>query len=306
MKPLTDITILTDSRYVAPGNTDPYVANILHEDMLVQKALEERGLKVNRINWDHSEADWSATRFILFRSTWDYFDRFAEFRRWLERVRHQTSLINPYSIISWNLDKHYLEDLRAKGTCIPPTLFIEKGDSRPLERIVEETGWEELILKPVVSGAARHTYRFTAAEAGKHEQVYRQLIREEGMIVQEFQHQVLTKGEVAFMLFGGRFTHAVLKRAREGDFRVQDDYGGSIELYSASGEEIAFAEKVVSLCRPQPLYARVDAIWDNQDQLAVSELELIEPELWFRLNPAASRIMAATIVSHINGSINTQ
>ena len=91
MKSLTDITILTDSRYVTPGKSDPYVANILYEEMLVRKALEERGLKVNRINWDHPETDWSATRFIFFRSTWDYFDRFAEFRQWLERVRHQVS-----------------------------------------------------------------------------------------------------------------------------------------------------------------------------------------------------------------------
>jgi len=306
MKPRTDITILTDSRYVAPGKTDPYVDNILHEEMLVRKALEENGLKVDRINWDHPETDWSATRFILFRSTWDYFERFEEFRRWLEMVRHQTSMINPYSIISWNLDKHYLDDLRARGTCIPPTRFIEKGETHSLKGIVEETGWQEVILKPVISGAARHTYRFTPAEAGKYDQVYRQLIGEEAMMVQEFQHQVLTRGEVAFMLIEGRFTHAVLKRARKGDFRVQDDFGGSIELYDASGEEIAFAEQVVSHCRPLPLYARVDAIWDNQDRLAVSELELIEPELWFRLNPAASRQLAETIVRHINGSINTQ
>ena len=79
----------------------------------------------------------------------------------------------------------------------------------------------------MVSGAARHTYRFLPEDAEQHETLYQQLIGEEAMMIQEFQVQVPIKGEVAFMLFDGRFTHAILKKAKEGDFRVQDDFGGS-------------------------------------------------------------------------------
>ena len=75
----TDITILTDSRYLAPRKRDSFIRNILHEDGLVQSALEKRGLKVQRTNWDNPEVDWSDTRYILFFSTWDYVDRYAEF-----------------------------------------------------------------------------------------------------------------------------------------------------------------------------------------------------------------------------------
>jgi len=73
---------------------------------------------------------------------------------------------------------------------------------------------------------------------------------------------------------------------------VQDDYGGTIHLYAPSPEEIAFAEKAVKACSPVPLYARVDVIWDNNNELAIIELELIEPELWFRKNDKAADLLA--------------
>jgi len=233
---------------------------------------------------------------LVFRSTWDYFDRFPEFSKWLEQVSGQTRLINPYSIIQWNIDKHYLQDLSNKGINIPPTLYIEPGNSRSLQGIIQETGWSDSILKPCVSGTARHTYRLHPGNIAAHETVFNELIAVESMMLQEFQAKVISKGEMAFVLFGGKYSHAVLKRARSGDFRVHEDYGGSVEAYIASQAEIDFAENIVAVCDPLPVYARVDAIWDNNNKLCVSELELIEPELWFRLFPQAAELFADAIL----------
>ena len=63
------------------------------------------------------------------------------------------------------------------------------------------------------------------------------------------------------------------KMAKKGDFRVQDDFGGSVNQYQANEEEIYFAENVIAVLENQPIYARVDVIWDNNNELAVSELE---------------------------------
>jgi len=78
-----DITILTESQFVDPVTLSPFVKNVLKEDELVRTALEKRGLKVYRTHWDDERMNWSDTRHILFRSTWDYFNRFAEFDPWL-------------------------------------------------------------------------------------------------------------------------------------------------------------------------------------------------------------------------------
>lgn len=294
-----DAVVLTDSRYVAPVNIDRYVQNVLDEDNLVMRALERRGLKVWRTNWDNPDFDWSATKFVIFRSTWDYFERFPEFSAWLDRVSTMTSMVNQYEIIKWNMDKHYLGDLEQKGINITPTLFIEPGDQRSLNEIIEETRWSEIILKPAVSGASRHTYRLHPDNIKDHKRVFRELIAIESMLLQEFQHNIIEKGEVALMVFGGKYSHAVLKKAKAGDFRVQDDFGGSVHDYHASAVEIEFAEKVVSVCDPLPVYARVDVIRDNKNELCVSELELIEPELWLRKYPRAADLFVDSLIDLI-------
>jgi len=295
-----DVVLLTDSRYVAPQNTDQYTQNVLTEDGLVSKALESRGLKVWRTNWDNPDFDWSSTRYILFRTTWDYFNRFDEFKVWLESVSKKTELINSESIIKWNIDKFYLEDLSKKGIRIPPTIFIKPKDNRTLSEIIDTSGWSEVILKPAISGGARHTYRIKADHAQEFEGIYQTLIKSEAMLLQEFQHQIMEKGEVAFMVFGGKYSHAILKKGKSGDFRVQDDFGGTVHEYVASHQEIVFAEQVVAACTSLPVYARVDVLWDNNNEPSLSELELIEPEMWFRNHKPAADSMANALVKHIN------
>jgi hypothetical protein len=133
-----DIVLLTDSRYVSHDHPDWYIQNIFDDERPVIRALEKRGLRVWRTNWDNPDFDWSQTRYVVFRSTWDYFDRFPEFSKWLEKVSRQTRMINPYPIIKWNMDKHYLRDLVNKGINIPPTVYIEPGDPRTLQGIIRE------------------------------------------------------------------------------------------------------------------------------------------------------------------------
>ncbi len=295
-----DVTILTETRYVNPTEVDQYVQNILDEDRLVAEALEALSLKTTRTNWDDPNFDWSQTKSVVFRSTWDYFHRFEEFNNWLLSIKDKTQMINPYELIQWNLDKHYLKDLEEKGIRIPPTEFIEIGDTRSLATIAEATGWSKFILKPAIAGAARHTYKLDPSNIEKHEALFKELIENEAMLLQEFQELVVTKGEISLNVFGGKYTHAVLKKAKPGDFRVQDDFGGTLHEYEPNEEEINFAINAVKACDPLPSYARVDIIWNNQEELCISELEMIEPELWFRRNPSAAKVLAEHILKNLD------
>ncbi len=295
-----DIVILTDSRFLNSESTDEYVQNVLLEDKYAKVELERKGLRVGRTNWDNADFDWTETEYVIFKTTWDYFDRFEEFSKWLDDVSKKTKLINRIETIRWNVDKHYLLDLNKKGVNVPNTIFIEQGDTREFAEIYLNSGWKDSILKPVVSGGGRHTYKINKDNAAEHETIYRELIKNEAMMLQEFQYSVLDEGEKTFMVFGGKYSHAVLKKAKAGDFRVQDDYGGSVHEYIASKEEVEFAEWVVSLCNPIPVYGRVDAIKDNEGKLAVSELELIEPEMWFRMKPGSAEIYAEEVLRAMN------
>lgn len=297
-----DITILTDHRYVNPPleERSEYVSNVLLEDQLLFDALTKKGLKVTRTNWDNPDFDWTTTRYALFRTTWDYFDRFDEFEPWLEKVELQTTLLNSSDLLYWNIDKHYLQDLQDHGVRIPATVFLEQSSTETLDDAVIKTGWKEVVLKPVISGAGRHTYRFIATDAHKYEDVFQELLQNESMMIQEYQAQITTKGEVALVFFEDQFSHAILKKAKPGDFRVQDDFGGTVHNYQPSEEMINFAKFAISKCPELPMYARVDLIWDNDDQFAVSELEMIEPELWFRKAENAVELFSDVIFDRLS------
>lgn len=297
--PIFDITLLTESRYHNPVNPNNYVQNILTEDRLMRNALKKKGLRVTRADWADPDFDWTSTSAALFRTTWDYFDRFPEFTRWLNTASTKTRLINPVELIRWNMDKHYLRDLERKGIAIPPTRIIEKGASMTLRELHADAGWGDAVLKPAVSGGGRHTYRVQQDTLEGLESTFQSLITNESMILQPYYRSIETRGEVALMVIGGRFSHAILKRAKEGDFRVQDDFGGTVHPYTPTLAEIEFAEHVVSVCTPQPLYARVDLMFDDNDRPVVSELELIEPEMWFRFHPAAADVLAEIIVNQL-------
>ena len=294
-----DCVVLTDKRYTINSSTEQYIQNVLDEDAFVVNALKAEGLNAIRLAWDDANFDWNSTKCIIFRTTWDYFDRFSEFSVWLTKVSKQTTLINSEAIIRWNIDKHYLQDLQKNNVHIAETHFIEKGTQTTLKQLHRSLQWNETVLKPCVSGAARHTYKLNAENLDAHETIFQELTSEEAMMLQPFQYNIIEKGEISLMVFNGQFTHAVLKKAKAGDFRVQDDFGGSVHDYQPTAQEIAFAENTVRACKELPLYARVDIFEDNNGHIALSELELIEPELWFRKHPEASTILAKAVKSRI-------
>ena len=290
-----DIVILTEDRYVNPSVINDYNKNLLLEDQLVSDALKNEGISVERKSWSDPDFDWSTTKFIIFRSTWDYFDRYDEFTVWLKNVSIKTTLLNSAEIIHWNIDKHYLLDLKQKGIHICESYFIEKGTDTSLLELHDNLGWEKTVLKPCVSGAARHTYKLEKDTFDQHEMNFQELISNEAMMLQPFQENIMTKGEFSFVIINGKYSHAVLKIAKPGDFRVQDDFGGTVHVHQANEEQIQFSENAVKACKGKPMYARVDVIIDNDDKLAISEIELIEPELWFRNHQNAALILAKEI-----------
>lgn len=294
-----DITLLTDGRYRHPQPGNFYVENIFREEELLTAALLRRGCTVCRTHWDDPDFDWNNTRAAVFRTTWDYFHRYPEFLNWLYRAASHTQLINSPDLVLWNADKHYLLDLQQQGVHIPPTHLVETGYSGSLHEVVALCGWDELVLKPAVSGAGRHTYRFKADQAHQFDQVFRELVCHESVLLQEFQATVLQQGEAALMFFDGHYSHAALKKARPGDFRVQDDFGGTVHRYQPATADIELARKALAACHPPAVYARVDLLWDADAKPMVSELELIEPELWLRLHPPAAEAFADALLKAI-------
>jgi len=296
-----DIALLTDHRYTAqkasPG--DWYMGNILHDDRLLQDALSAIGLTSVRIDWADPDVDWSRFRCAVFRTTWDYYERVSEFTNWLDRIEKQTRLCNDISLIRWNLDKHYLTDLATKEIPVVNSRFIESGSSITLHQLLDETGWEEAVLKPSVSGGAYHTFRVNRGNADMLQPTVHPLIADKSFLMQPFMDEIQLTGEDTLMIIDGRYTHAVRKVATAGDFRVQDDHGGTVHAYEPTHQQIDLAERAMVACPSPPAYGRVDMVRDQNGDWVVMELEIIEPELWLRHHPPAASYFAQAIAREV-------
>jgi glutathione synthase/RimK-type ligase-like ATP-grasp enzyme len=291
------ITVVTAKKFYHPETVTPYIANILKEYELLKAALEAKGVSVERTYWDDPHYDWSQTDAAVVRTVWDYFERSDAFVRWMATTAAKTRLINPLPLLQWNTHKYYLRDLRERGVRIVPTQFIDAGSDTTLRELSNATGWKQLVVKPAISAAAFHTYKITEEEIDAKEALFHSLVAKRDMLVQEYLPTITAKGEASLMVFNGNYTHAVLKKAKAGDFRVQDDFGGTVHPYEPTQEEIRFAEHANAQCPVPPAYGRVDIVWDAEGGCYLSEMEFLDPEIWLRFAPHTAERLAEGILS---------
>ena len=116
------------------------------------------------------------------------------------------------------------------------------------------------------------------------------------MMVQPFLRSVIEEGEYSVMLFGGTFSHCIVKRPKTGDYRVQPHLGGREEKCDPPEGAIDLAKTALAAAPTEAAYARVDMVRGNDGALNVIELELIEPALWLQHAPDRGALFAATLM----------
>lgn len=286
------------------------VPAITTDDRLLRDALVARGAEVDARPWD-ARVDWSSYHRMVLRSCWNFHHRPREFLLWVDEVkeRHDGSLRNAPALVRWSVDKRYLQDLDAHGIAIVPTIWVSVGDGEEvpnLDELIAAQGWTGgAVVKPAISATAHETWRVAADDRASHQTRFEALLAKStsGVMVQPFLPEIQEDGEWSLIFLGGDFSHAVVKRPADGDFRVQHDFGGTVERREPSVALIEDARAVLEAAAratntgvEEILYARVDGIVRNR-ALLLMELEVIEPALFFSHAPGAAARMAELIVS---------
>lgn len=279
------------------------------DDEPFHQALTERGIRFSTEVWDGPDVDWETYDACLIRTTWDYMEKHAAFVAWARQVGEKIPFFNHPDVITWNTHKSYLRILEECGIPIAPTIWLKRGATLDLENEMRTRGWERGFLKPMVGATARETLRFRRDQEGlsKANDHLCRTLQVEDMMVQPYLHHVETKGELSVIFLGGEISHAVQKIPVPGDYRVQDDFGAKDFPIELSGPQSDLARRVVSTAEAQLncldgvplLYARVDFLWDNDEKLCVTELELVEPSLFFRHSETAPSRFVDVLVDRI-------
>ena len=266
-------------------------------ERLVLPHLASAGVDVRFVDWRDPTLDIARFDLVVLRTCWDYHLRIAEFLNWLQRTARAVPVLNMLETVLWNYSKFYLQELEAQGIEIPPTVFVaaESLSAADRERILS---WQKIVVKPAVSATAHNT-RLT--ESGSFFQGNEPAQKMQGLyLVQQFIPEVVTNGEISFIYIDGSYSHAVLKRAATGEFRVQKDFGGSATPLQPPAELRQQADEIaaaVSHVRDS-LYCRIDTV-ERDGRLLLMELELIEPELFLGLANGAAGAFAAAILKKL-------
>jgi glutathione synthase/RimK-type ligase-like ATP-grasp enzyme len=273
-------------RHIAFATSADY-PELTPDDHLAVEALATAGVSVRAAIWDDPGVRWDAFDAVVVRSCWNYHLRPGEFLEWLAAVEATgVPLFNAPGTVRWNLDKSYLADLARDGIAVPPTVWLERGSEVDLGGLLVERGWKRAVVKPAISASAYETWTTSPARAAADAPRLRALLDRSTVMLQPFLDEVCTGGEWSLIFFDGAYSHSVLKRPAAGDFRVQSELGGSHEAAEPPARLVEAAKRTLEAAPGRSLYARVDGVDSNGD-LLLMELELIDPVLFFALDPAA-------------------
>ncbi|TDU83411.1 glutathione synthase/RimK-type ligase-like ATP-grasp enzyme [Kribbella voronezhensis] len=272
-------------------------ADLHADDLPLLAALRTAGLDPVVQVWADPSVDWSAYDGVLLRSVWDYQTRYLEFTEWLGQLdKAGVPVLNDSDLVRWNGDKRYLLELRERGVAIVPS---QVAAGACLREVVAGLNGQEIVIKPTVSASARNTVRGLAG-SGELDAAMGEL-PDDVYLVQPFLPEIQSEGEWSLIYLDGEFSHAVLKRPADGDYRVQDDFGGTATPADPAPAVRAAADAVLAAVdsRTPPVYARVDGVV-AAGRFLLMELELIEPYLFFPQHPAAATHLATAVAGRLS------
>ena len=276
--------------------------NLFEDDLPLARELEQLGIIPVPTIWDDPAIDWTAFDALVIRTPWDYFERAAEFRAWLDaRIASGVLMCNAGDILAWNYDKSYLLDLEAAGVPLVPTICIPRGAQADVAALAAERGWHEVVVKPTISGGAYRTHRFLVDDAAAYQDEIDATLADRGVLVQPFLPEILEDGELSLLFFDGVFSHAVRKRPKLGDYRVQFQFGGTTEPVEVAPDLVDQARACALAAPSLPVYARVDGVVKD-GQFLLMELEIFEPLMFLAQHPEAPGRFARAIQGRLPSS----
>jgi hypothetical protein len=210
--------------------------------------------------------------------------------------------MNPASTMLWSLHKGYLKDLESGGVPVVPTAFFEAGESIDVVGLASERDWGKVVIKPTVGAGSFGTRVFDLRAGAEHaaQSFFDSMIGEREMMVQEFVNSVETIGETALIVIDGQLTHAIEKRPRF------DDQDEQVLLRETINDEMrSLVDQVLQVADKEHLFARVDVMPGNDGRLLLSELEMLEPSLFFPYCEDAVGVMVRGVERRIQKAIGS-
>ncbi|MBT1688681.1 ATP-grasp domain-containing protein [Dawidia soli] len=264
-------------------------------DQALISLFAEQNIRAVPVIWKAADVRWTDFAALVVRNTWDYYKEADAFRQWLDAMdRTGVPMFNPVQVVKDNMHKFYLKRFQEKGVTIIPTLF--SSATAPVKwETLQTQGWDKIVIKPAISAGSFLTQTYEARTLTP--EALQEAVAQDDWLIQPYLPEITTEGELSMIFFNGTFSHAVLKKPQEGDFRVQRQYGGVYQRVDPTPELLALGRRIATL-ENHLLYARVDGVMLD-GKFHLMELELIEPDLYFEFGEDIRRRFVTSVVEKI-------
>lgn len=279
--------------FLSMDNLEGFYSN----DDLLFAPLKSAGWQVEEVSWRKADVNWDDYDLVIIRTTWDYQQDPDGFMACLQNIEASSAqLQNSLNIVQWNISKKYLKELQNQGVPIVPTLWFKSFSLSAVEAGFEQFDTPQIVLKPLISANADHTYRLTFDQLKAQADMLSEVFDKHEFMLQPFIPAIVEEGEYSLFYFSGNYSHAILKQPKSGDFRVQEEHGGQLTKVDPSEEMLTTARHCLAALPEDVFYARVDLV-SYQGEFVVMEIELIEPSLYFNMDPESPQRFVDALVA---------
>ncbi|PWY79352.1 hypothetical protein BO94DRAFT_164610 [Aspergillus sclerotioniger CBS 115572] len=314
VEPPTRILFLTTQQPSTIKAEWPFYQNYDLPDL-----LKEKGALVNFKSWMDEDILAALEQVDIVTFLWcnEYYKYPGRFFSFLDQVDksikarlHAPRIVNPIELVRWNADKRYLLDMKEEGFEIPKTQLVEpqKYSVSGLHALIQNFSPPgSVVLKPSMSASSTLTRRIASTTTLNADDVaFLELCTLGGLrsslVIQQFEPDIRT-GEYSFIFVGPHLTHAMLKCPGRGEFRVQDEYGGSARLVDIGGLKLRTLQAVRAVFGTLQRrfgmtptgelgYARIDGLITEDRPFVLMEIEVIEPHLWLETGKGIDRLLS--------------
>ncbi len=240
---------------------------------------------------------------VILKSIWGYHLHYHDFRkRILALRRKKIKLINDYDFVFWNINKYkYLKEL--KNVNVIPTVLLNFKNTKKKSEIIDMVlktsktlNTDMLVIKPCISESGYLTFKYDKTKDNKNIISSIQRNKELDFVAQPYRSSVLS-GEISVVVINGIPLYGIK--------RFPGVFCGKLDsVYLKFDSLPAGIKKEVNILKSfflakfgcHPNICRIDFLKFN-NSYEILEIELIDPDLFFRYIPAGLRDKATLMIN---------
>ena len=240
---------------------------------------------------------------VILKSIWGYYLHYRDFIKQISTLRKKNiKLINDYDFIFWNIDKYkYLKELKSINV-IPTTLLNFKNTKKKSEiiDIILQTNktlnTDILVVKPCVSESGYLTFKYDKTKNNKGVISLLQQNKELDFIAQPYRPSILT-GEISVVVINGVLLYGIKRFPGIFCEKLDPVYVKFDGLPIAIKKEVNILKSFfLAKFGSYPNICRIDFL-KLDTNYEILEVELIDPDLFFRCIPDGLREKATLMIN---------